>query len=137
MVGAASPAAAVTDGGGGVRFDAITVAQQRLLIELTGRISTRLATEFEKRTGPEGPNVGVTLAERGKRSRLEIPCTLLEEAESDLMARDALRVRIKAARDRMLFRPPPARPRADIAPLGDPAVWHRGTFGRGGGRGRR
>ena len=90
-----------------MRFDAITVAQQRLLIELTGRISTRLATEFEKRTGPEGPNVGVTLAERGKRGRLEIPYALLQEAESDLMARDALRVRIKAARDRMLFRPPP------------------------------
>ena len=90
-----------------MRFDAITVAQQRLLIELTGRISTRLATEFEKRTGPEGPNVGVTLAERGKRGRLEVPYTLLQEAESDLIARDALRVRIKAARDRMLFRPPP------------------------------
>ena len=87
-----------------MRFDAITVAQQRLLIELTGRISTRLATEVEKRTGPEGSNVGVTLAERGKRSRLEIPYALLQE---DLMARDALRVRIKAARDRMLFRPPP------------------------------
>ena len=115
-----------------MRFDAITAAQQRLLIELTGRISTRLATEFEKRTGPEGPNVGVTLAERGKRSRLEIPYALLQE---DLMARDALRVRIKAARDRMLFRPPPARPRTDIAPLGDPAVWNRGNFGWGcGGR---
>jgi hypothetical protein len=137
VAGAASPAAAATDGGEGVRFDAITAAQQRLLIELTGRISTRLATEFEKQTGPEGPNVGVTLAERGKRGRLEIPYALLQEAESDLMARDALRVRIKAARDRMLFRPPPARPRTDIAPLGDPAVWNRRNFGRGGGRGRR
>ena len=47
------------------------------------------------------------------------------------MARDALRVRIKAVRDRMLFRPPPARPRAAIAPLADPAVWHRGSCGRG------
>src|SRR5262245_10021274 len=110
----------------------MTAAQHRLLIELTGRISTRLATEFEKRSGPEGPNVGVTLAERGKSGRLEIPYALLQEAESDLMARDALRVRIKAARDRMLFRPPPARPRTDIAPLGDPAVWNRGNFGRGG-----
>ena len=90
-----------------MRFDAITAPQQRLLIELTGRTSTRLATEFEKRTGPEGSNVGVTLAERGKSGRLEIPYALLQEAESDLIARDALRVRIKAARDRMLFRPPP------------------------------
>ena len=119
-----------------MRFDAITAAQHRLLIELTGRISTRLATEFEKRAGPEGPNIGVTLAQRGKSGRLEIPYALLQEAESDPIARNALRVRIKAARDRMRFHPPPARPRADIAPLGDP-VWHRESFGRGGGRGRR
>ena len=118
-----------------MRFDATTAAQHRLLIELTGRISTGLATEFEKRSGPEGPNIGVTLAQRGKSGRLEIPYALLQEAESDLIARDALRVRIKAARDRMLFRPPPARPRTDIAPLGDPAVWNRGNFGWGcGGR---
>ena len=67
--------------------DTTTAAQHRLLIELTGRISTGLATEFEKRTGPEGPNVGVTLAEGGKHGRLEIPYALLQEAESDLMAR--------------------------------------------------
>jgi hypothetical protein len=119
-----------------VRLDPITPAQRRPLTALTGRISTRLATEFEKRSGPEGPNVGVTLAERGKSSRIELPYALLQEAESDLMARDALRVRIKAARDRMLFARP-SRGRADIAPLGDPAVWHRGSFGPGGGRGRR
>ena len=120
-----------------MRLTAITAAQRRLLTALTGRISTRLAAEFETLSRPESPNVGVTLAERGRSGRLEIPYALLQEAESDLMARDALRVRIKAARDRMLFRPPPARPRADIASLGDPAVWHRGSFGRGGGRGRR
>ena len=120
-----------------MRLSAITAAQHRLLTALTGRISTRLVAEFETRSRPESPNVGVTLAERGTRGRLEIPYTLLAEAESDLMARDALRVRIKAARDRMLFRPPPARPRADIAPLGDPAKWHRGSFGPGSGRGRR
>jgi hypothetical protein len=120
-----------------VRLDAITASQRRMLAELTGRISNRLAAEFEKRVRPESPNVGVTLHERGKSGRLEIPCALLQEAEADLTARDALRVRIKSVRDRMLFRPPPSRPRADIAPLFDPAVWNRGGFGRGGGRGRR
>jgi hypothetical protein len=119
-----------------VRLTAITALRRRLLTALTGRISTRLVAEFETLSRPEGPNVGVTLAERGKSGRLEIPYALLHEAESDLMARDALRVRIKAARDRMRLHPPPARPRADIAPLGDP-VWHRESFGRGGGRGRR
>src|SRR5262249_35141072 len=92
-------------------------------------------TEFEKRTGPEGPNVGVTLAERGKSGRLEIPYALLQEAESDLMARDALRVRIKAARDRMLFRPPPAQPPTDSAPLGNRGGGEAGEL-RAGGRPR-
>src|SRR5262249_59296644 len=100
----------------------MTAAQHRVLIELTGRISTRLATEFEKRSGPESPNVGITLAERGKSGRLEIPYALLQEAESDLMARDALRVRIKAARDRDALSPPPAQPCTDIAPLPDPLL---------------
>jgi hypothetical protein len=40
-----------------------------------------------------------------------MPCS--RKAESDRTARDALRVRIKAARDRILFRPPP-RGRARI-----------------------
>jgi hypothetical protein len=108
-----------------------------MLAELAGRISNRLAAEFEKPARPESTNVGVTLKERGKSGRLEIPLVLIQEAESDVTVRDGLRVRIKAARDRMLFRPPPSRPRTDIEPLGDPATWNRGNFGRGGGRGRR
>ena len=108
-----------------------------MVAELTGRISNRLAAEFEKSARPDGANVSVTLKERGKSGRLEIPYALLLEADADLPARDALRVRIKAARDRMLFRPPPSRPRTDIQPLGDPAMWNRGGFARGGGRGRR
>jgi hypothetical protein len=120
-----------------LRLDSITGSQRRLLAELTGRISNRLAAEFEKGTRPESPNVGVTLQERGKSGRLEIPLALLQEAEADLTARDALRVRIKSARDRMLFRPPPSRPRVDIAPLADPTMWNRGRFGRSSGRGRR
>jgi hypothetical protein len=120
-----------------VRLDTITASQRRMLAELTGRISNRLAAEFEKAARPESLNVGVTLEERGKHGRLEIPYALLQEAEADLTARDALRVRIKSARDRMMFRPPPSRPRADIAPLADPGMWNRGGFGRGGGRGRR
>lgn len=108
-----------------------------MLAELTGRISTRLDAEFEKVPRPDSVNIGVTLKERGKSGRLEVPLALLLEAEADLTARDMLRVRIKAVRDRMLFRPPPERPRADIKPLGDPAMWNRGGFARGGARGRR
>ena len=61
-----------------MRLTAITAVQRHLLAALTGRISTWLAAEFEALNRPESPNVGVTLAERGKRSRLEIPYTLLE-----------------------------------------------------------
>lgn len=104
---------------------------------LTGRISDRLAAEFEKSPSADSTNVSVTLKERGKSGRMEIPYALLLEAESDLRVHDILRVRIKAARDRMLFRPPPPRLRTDIQPLGDPASERRGGFARGGWRGRR
>jgi hypothetical protein len=128
--------AAATDGS--VRPEVITTSQRRLIAALTGRISDRLAAEFEKSPLPDSATVRVTLTERGKTGRVEIPCALLLKAEGDLTARDLLRVRIKAARDRMLFRPPPSRPRRDIEPLGDPAMWRsRGSFGRGGGRRRR
>ncbi len=120
-----------------MHLDTATVEQRRLLAELSGRISTRLEAEFEKRGRPESLNIGVTLQERGKSSRLDIPYALLQEAAADLTARDALRLRIKSARDRMLFRPPPSRPRADIAPLADPGVRNHGSFRRSGGRGRR
>lgn len=108
-----------------------------MLAEVTGRISTLLAAEFEQGSRTETANVGVKLQERGKSGRLDIPYTLLQEAEENLAAREALRVRIKSVRDRMMFRLPPSRPRADITPLGDPGGWNRGGFARGGGRGRR
>jgi len=47
---------------------AITPAQRRLLTALTGRISARLAAEFETLSHPESSNAGVALAERGARA---------------------------------------------------------------------
>lgn len=120
-----------------MRLDTITASQRRMLAEVTGRISTLLAAEFEQGTRPESLNVGVTIRERGKSGRLDVPYGLLQDAEENLAAREALRVRIKTVRDRMMFRLPPSRPRADITPLGDPGGRSRGGFVRGGGRGRR
>lgn len=114
----------------------VTASQRRLLGELTGRISNRLEANFAQPSGPDSLNIGVMLQERGKRGALEVPETVLLEAETDLVARDSLRLRIKSARDRMLFVPPPARLRTDIAPAGEP-FFNRGGFNRGGGRGRR
>ena len=123
-----------------MRFDGITAAQHRLLIELTGRISTRLATEFEKRPGPEGPNVEVTLAERGKSGRLEIPYACSKRPSRTRWRAMRCGCGSKRRATGCSFARPlhgHARPRTDIAPLGDPAVWNLGNFGRGGGRGRR
>ena len=116
----------------------VTPSQRRLLGELTGRISNKLEANFAEPSGTDSANIGVMLHERGKRGTLEIPQAILLEAETDLVARDTIRLRIKAARDRMLFQPPPARLRTDIAPLGEP-FFNRGGPNRGGpgGRGRR
>jgi hypothetical protein len=114
----------------------VTASQRRLLGELTGRISNRLEANFAQPSGTDSLNIGVMLQERGKKGALEVPETVLLEAETDLVARDSLRLRIKSARDRMLFIPPPARLRTDIAPAGEP-FFNRGGFGRGGGGGGR
>ena len=116
----------------------VTASQRRLLGQVTGRISNRLEANFAQPSGTDSLNIGVMLQERGKKGALEVPETVLLEAETDLVARDSLRLRIKSARDRMLFIPPPARLRTDIAPAGEP-FFNRGgppRFG-GGGRGRR
>jgi hypothetical protein len=109
-----------------VRLKDITESHQRLLRDVTTRISSGLESEFSELAGPDGPNVGVTLRERRRQVLMEIPA-----------AREAIRVRIKARRDRMLFqappRPLPKRIAAALTP-GSPL-----GFGRGGGgpRGRR
>ena len=113
-----------------MRLKEITAAHQRLLRDLTNRISTGLETEFSELPGEDGPNVGITLRERRKHVTIEVPATLLAQAADDLMAREAMRVRIKARRDRMLFQPPPSRLPKNIAstpPL--PQGFGRGGYG--------
>ena len=131
---AASPAAATTDGAR-VRLKEIAAAQQRLLSELSGRISNRLESEFRDLPGADGPNIGVALRERGRSVVMEIPGGLFLEAGGDQAVREAIRVRIKARRDRMLFRPPPGPLPKHVASAPDPASARFG-FGFGGGRGR-
>lgn len=117
-----------------MRLKEITAAHRRLLGELAGKISNRLEASFADPAEAESPNIGVRLNERGKRGALEVPETLLLAAASDAAVRHALGLRIKSARDRMLFKPPPERPRADIAPAGEPFFQPRGGGAR---RGRR
>ncbi len=82
-------------------------AHRRLLRELAQRISTRLDAEFTDVPGSDGQRLGVALRERGKACSVELSMAQLLSAVDDLGARESLRVRLKAARDRMMFRPPP------------------------------
>ena len=120
-----------------MRLREITPAHQRTLRELSARISKGLEAEFSE-LPVEGPNVGVRLQERGKKATMEIPALLLQQAEDDAAARETIRVRIKATRDRMLFRPPPMPLPKKIAAAPDPSSTRFGMgFGGGGGGNRR
>jgi len=118
-----------------VRLREIREPEQRLLRELAQRISTRLDAEFTEPPGADSPNIGIALTERGRSATLEVPAALLARADGEADVREALRQRIKATRDRMLFRPPPTPLPKNIAAAGEPAFF-RGR-GPGSGRGRR
>jgi hypothetical protein len=122
-----------------LRLKEITASHERLLRDLTSRISNGLETEFSELPGTDGPNVGVILRERRRVVVMEIPGALLMQAADDLAAREAIRVRIKGRRDRMLFQAPPSPLPKHIAAAPTPGSMPFG-FGRGGGggfRGRR
>jgi hypothetical protein len=114
----------------------VSAAQHRLLAQVVGRISGRLEIVVDEGGEADKPNIGVSLRERGHSVSMEVPYALIDQAESDPMAREALRVRLKGRRDRMLFRPPPV-------PLPKNIVQSRESFmprhmgGGGGPRGRR
>ena len=116
-------------------------AEHRLLSDLAGRISNRLEATFVLDRPADGTAVAIALTERGHSVSMEIPAALLARAQEEPTAREALRVRIKARRDRMMFRPPPRPLPKNIASAADPAFMSRGGFGRPGGgggfRGRR
>jgi len=118
-----------------VHLKDITASHRRLLQELTGRISARLETEFSELPSPDGLNVGIILRERGRHVTMEVPGALLIEAAQDPTAREAIRVRIKGRRDRMLFQAPPSPLPKHIATA--PAPGGMFGFGRSGGGQRR
>jgi hypothetical protein len=118
-----------------MRLREITPGHQRTLREVSLRISKGLETEFAE-LATEGPNVGIRLQERGKKATMEIPGLLLQEAADDATARETMRVRIKATRDRMLFRPPPTPLPKKILATPDPSSTRFGFGGPGGGNRR-
>lgn len=101
-----------------MRVRDVSPAQQRVLHALAGRISMRLESTFKDSIDADGPNVGVVLRERGSTVSIEVPIELLQRAAEDFAARESLRMRLKAPRDRMLFRTPPAPLPRRIEPAG-------------------
>jgi hypothetical protein len=99
-----------------VRVRQIGPALQQLLQDVSGQISTRLESTFQDPSDLDGPNVGVALRERGSAVSIEIPFELFARASADPAAREALRVRLKGRRDRMLFRIPPTPLPRNVAP---------------------
>ena len=115
-----------------VRAKEITATHTKLLRALSGRISRRLQAEFTDLPGEDGPGIGIELREGGKRVVIAVPAAILLAASNDATAREEMRVRIKARRDRLVFRPAPAPlPKNIVAtPLSS-------NYGRGPGFGRR
>lgn len=110
--------AAATGGSGNrVRQSEIAPAHRKLLGEVTGRISMRLEACFVDLPGGDDTRVGIELEEGGRKVVMELPLAVLLQAVVDPSGRELLRTRIKARRDRMLFRAaPPALPK-HIPPL--------------------
>jgi len=134
---AASAAVATTRRRRPLRLKDVTESHRRLLRDLTTRISRALEAEFSELPDADGPSVGVILRERRREVTLEIPATLLTEAAGDATAREAIRVRIKARRDRMLFKAPPSPLPKHIATVPGAMPFGFGRGGGGGPRGRR
>lgn len=119
-----------------MRLAEIGSAERRLVEELGRRISNRLETSFAEAAAADGAHVGIELRERNRRAVVTIPVALLANAAADAVARESVRVRLKAARDRMLYRPPPERLAKHVAAAPD-VVPARSGFGPPHRRGRR
>ncbi len=119
-----------------MRLKELTNSHRELLRTLTSRISNRLETDFTEVAGGTGPNVGIELRERGHRIVMELPSTVLLTAHDNVTVREQMRIRIKAGRDRMLFRPGPIPLPKRLEPTPIPPAFSRGGPGGGGGAGR-
>ena len=97
-----------------MRLKDIADSHRRLLRELTGRISKRLQAEFITLSCADGPNIGIQLREGHRGVVMELPAAVLLRAEGDMTVQEAIRVRIKTRRDRMLFRHEPISLREHI-----------------------
>jgi hypothetical protein len=112
-----------------MRLRDISSTQHRLLGQLASGISDRLEAHFVELPSGDDARIGVALHEGARKVVIEVPIALLEQAAEDLGGRELLRTRMKARRDRMMFRTPPAPLPKKIAPLFNPGPPHGGFRG--------
>ena len=115
-----------------MRLRDVSATHHRLLTSLASAISDRLEAEFVELPVRDDARIGVTLREGQRNVVIELPITLLAQAVDDPVGRELLRTRMKARRDRMMFKVPPAPLPKKIPPLFNPGP-PRGGF-RGGRR---
>jgi len=116
-----------------MRVKDVDETQRQLLRGLSRRVSKRLVAEFANLPGTDGPNIGIELQESGRKVVVEMPAALLLKADGDVSSREAIRIRIKSGRDRMLFRHEPISLEKRGSAGSRPAF---AGFGSGGGQGR-
>jgi hypothetical protein len=116
-----------------VRLKDVTQAQRRLLGELASRISDRLEAHFVELPNADDGRIGIALHEGTHKVVMDISTDMLLQATGDAAGREVLRTRMKARRDRMMFKAPPAALPKHIAPMFSPAP-PRGNSFRGGRR---
>lgn len=112
-----------------MRLGEISSSQRKLLADLASRISGRLEALFVEIPGADDDRIGVELREGDRKVVVELPLALLQQAAEDAPGREVLRTRLKARRDRMMFRIPPAALPKKILPLvslGPPRGGYRG-----------
>ena len=117
-----------------MRLREISSGQHRLLGQLASGISGRLEAHFVELPDQDDAHIGVMLREGPRKVVIELPLVLLTQAAEDPGGRELLRTRMKARRDRMMFKTPPAPLPKKIAPLFSPGPPRNGGGGFRGGR---
>ena len=114
-----------------VRLRELSEGHRRLLADLASRISTRLDASFVELSNDDDDRIGVSLREGDRSVVVELSLGLLAQAMTDSTSRETLRIRLKARRDRMMFRTPPRRLPKFIPPLMGSGPPPGGGWGRG------
>jgi hypothetical protein len=100
-----------------VRLNEISAPQRRLLSDVSARISGRLEAHFVELPAADDAHIGIALHEGDRKVVIEMPLAILVEALDSPSGREILRTRIKARRDRMMFKGAGRPLPKDIVPL--------------------